>query len=138
MQLHEVTTKWQDNMSFSSIVNNHEVILDAEDIVGGNDTGPRPKPMMLTALAGCTGMDVVSLLQKMRVPFTGLTIHVSGELTDEHPKIYKKVHIDYYLEGDNLDRDKVQKAVDLSQEKYCGVSAMFKAFAELTFEIHYK
>lgn len=137
MDTHEITLDWKSEMAFTAGVNGHSILLDAEDAVGGHDEGPRPKPLMLTALAGCTAMDVVSLMNKMRVPFTGLNIKVSGELADEHPKIYKKVHVDYYVQGENLDHEKVQKAVDLSQEKYCGVSAMFRAFAELTFEVHY-
>lgn len=131
----EVTTRWLKNMTFESSIGDHTVIIDADPKVGGENKGPRPKPLLLASLAGCTGMDVVSLLKKMRVEYDDLRINVTGELTDEHPKYYHKIHVVYILTGKDIDRPKVEKAVDLSKEKYCGVSAMLSKAAEITYEI---
>ncbi len=124
-------------MMFHSKVNGHDIFLDADISAGGTDKAPRPKPLMLVALAGCTAMDVVSLLNKMRVPFDYFNVKVTAQLTTEHPKVYSKVHIVYQIKGQDIDKSKVEKAVNLSQEKYCGVSAMFRKFAEVSFEIEY-
>lgn len=134
---HELEAKWTEGMSFEADVNDHTIVLDAAEKVGGKNKGPRPKPLLLFSLAGCTGMDVVSLLKKMRVEYEDFSIRVSGEVTDDHPKYYKKIHVIYQFKGNNLDKGKVEKAVNLSQEKYCGVSYMVKQAAELTYEIQY-
>jgi putative redox protein len=86
-------------------------------------------------LAGCTGMDVVSLLKKMRVEFDEFKIRVAADLTEEHPKYYSKIHLTYEFKGDNIDKTKVEKAINLSQDKYCGVSFMLKKASEITFDI---
>jgi putative redox protein len=136
--IHEITSEWKNGMQFNADVNNHTVSMDAEAKFGGKDAGPRPKTLLLASLAGCTGMDVVSLLKKMRVEVDDFRIKVSGELTDEHPKYYHKIHVAYSFEGSDLDQAKLEKAVKLSQEKYCGVSAMLGKVADLTYEITYR
>jgi len=130
-----ITADWLDGMAFEAEVNGHKIILDAEAEVGGKDRGPRPKPLMLVALAGCTGMDVISILQKMRVPVEKFRLTVQGDLTSEHPKQFYKMHIIYEFTGKNLPLEKVKEAIDLSQEKYCGVSVTYKKALELTYEI---
>lgn len=130
-----VNIVWQGDMSFDAQVNGHHITLDATEAVGGKNQGPRPKPLLLVALAGCTGMDVVSVLEKMRVKPVHLNITVDGELTDEHPKIYHKIHIIYHFSGADLPMDKLEKAVSLSQERYCGVTAMLQKAAVITHEI---
>lgn len=130
-----VTAKWLNNMAFEAEANGHKIILDAEPEVGGEDRGPRPKPFMLAALGGCTAMDVISILQKMRVNVENFNVHVEGELTDEHPKQFYKMHVIYEFTGKNLPLDKLQKAVELSEDRYCGVSAVYKKVMELTSEI---
>jgi putative redox protein len=135
---HEITSTWKSEMHFSSEVNGHQVEMDAGDLVGVNNHGPRPKPLLLASLAGCTGMDIVSLLKKMRVEADNFQIRVEGELTEDHPKYYHKIHVTYIFKGTNLDQQKIKKAVDLSQEKYCGVSAMLRKAAEITYEIVYQ
>lgn len=130
-----VTTSWSGDMAFEGFVSGHKIIIDAGSDFGGNDLGPRPKPLMLLALAGCTGMDVVSILRKMKVVFDKLNIIVEGQLTDEHPKQFSKMHIIYEFGGSDLSPEKIRKAVELSQEKYCGVSAMYRKVMELTSEI---
>lgn len=137
MAFHEINLEWKEAMQFHSQVNGHDVYVDADTSVGGTDKAPRPKPLMLVALAGCTAMDVVSLLNKMRVPFDDFNVRVHAELSEDHPKVYTRVHITYQLKGKDIDKQKVEKAVNLSQERYCGVSAMFRKFAEVSFEIEY-
>ncbi len=133
-----VSTKWLDNMSFESEINGHKIIIDAKEEVGGQDKGPRPKPFMLAALGGCTAMDVVSILKKMRVELKNLNVIVEGELSEEHPRRFTKMHIIYEVEGENLPMDKIEKAVSLSEEKYCGVSAVYKQVIEMSSEIRIK
>jgi putative redox protein len=133
-----VSTRWLENMSFESEINGHKVIIDAKEEVGGQDKGPRPKPLMLAALGGCTAMDVVSILKKMRVVLKSLNVIVEGELSEEHPKRFTKMHVIYEVEGNDLPLDKIEKAVALSEEKYCGVSAVYREVIEITSEIRIK
>ena len=133
---HHVSTVFNQGMSFTSTINNHKVAMDSHDD-GGHDTGPSPKRLMLASLAGCTGMDVVSILQKMKVAFSDFSIDIDASLTEEHPKIYNYVRLSYKIKLAEKDRSKMEKAVNLSQDKYCGVSAMFRAFAKLETDIVY-
>ena len=130
-----VTADWLDGLAFEAEVTGHKIIMDAEANVGGKDRGPQPKPLMLVALAGCTGMDVISILQKMKVPVEKFRLVVEGDLTNEHPKHFYKMHIIYEFTGKNLPPDKLQHAIELSQDKYCGVSATYKKALELTWEM---
>ncbi len=132
-----IETRWAGGMAFETILDDHKLVADAHPNVGGDGKGPRPKPLLLFSLAGCTGMDVVSLLKKMRVDFEDFKIQVSGELTDEHPKYYHKIHLTYQFKGKDINASKVEKAVNLSQDKYCGVSHMLKQAAEITWDIKY-
>ena len=133
--IHNVNTKWMGNMKFDSLVNGHHVVIDALPEVGGEDSGPRPKELMLTSLAGCTAMDVVSILRKMKITGFEFNVKIEASLTDEHPKHYTKLHLIYEFTGNDLPLDKLQQAVNLSQEKYCGVSFMYKQIMDLTHEI---
>lgn len=133
-----VSTKWLENMAFESEVNGHKIIIDAKSEFGGEDRGPRPKPLMLAALGGCTSMDVISILKKMRVELKSLNVIVEGELSEEHPKRFTKMHVIYEVEGENLPMEKIQKAVTLSEDQYCGVSAVYKEVMEITSEIRVK
>lgn len=135
MSKQEVKVSWLKNMAFKADVNGHELILDAAEQVGGENSGPRPKPLMLTALAGCTGMDVVSILKKMRVELEDFNVIVQGDLTEEHPKQFFKMNVIYEFKGKDLPLEKLKKAVSLSEEKYCGVSALYKKAIEITSEI---
>lgn len=112
-------------------------MIDLNKAGGGNDLGTSPKILMLVSLAGCTGVDVVAILNKMRVNFSDLSINVEARLTEEHPKIYDDVRVIYTIKVDKENEEKVKKAVDLSQETYCGVSKMFRAFAKLSSKIVY-
>ncbi len=133
-----VSTKWLENMAFESEINGHKLIIDAKEEVGGQDRGPRPKSLMLAALGGCTSMDVISILKKMRIELRSLNVIVEGELSEEHPRRFQKMHVIYEVEGDNLPLDKIEKAVSLSEEKYCGVSAVYREVMEITSEIRIK
>ena len=130
-----VTTKWLSNMAFESEVNGHKIVIDAESEFGGEDRGPRPKLFMLLSLGGCTGMDVISILKKMRVVVDEFNVRVEGELTEEHPKHFVKIHVMYEFTGKDLPMDKLKKAVELSEERYCGVSAVYKKTMKMTSEI---
>lgn len=131
----KIDCSWKKDMVFEADVNGFKIMMDADPAVGGQNSGTRPKPLTLVSLAGCTGMDVISILKKMRIEPEYFNISVEGELTEEHPKYYHKIHIVYELKGEGLDPEKVEKAVTLSQERYCGVSAMLRFGAELTHEV---
>jgi putative redox protein len=133
-----VNVNWIDGMSFEAEVMDYKLTIDADPEFGGRKRGPKPKPLLLVSLAGCTGMDVVSLLHKMRVEFSEFKIKVDGNTTDEHPKKFTDILITYELTGNNIDRSKVEKAVIMSQEKYCGVSATLKDTVKIDYKINIK
>jgi len=133
-----IETSWAKGMAFETELDDHHLVADAHPNVGGEGRGPRPKPLLLFSLAGCTGMDVVSLLKKMRVDIDDFKIEIQAELTDEHPKYYHKIHLTYVFTGKDINASKVEKAVNLSQDKYCGVSYMLKQAAEITWDIKYQ
>ena len=126
---------WIDGMAFESEVNGHKIIIDAVEAVGGNDRGPRPKPLMLLSLAGCTGMDVVSILKKMRVNLDNFSVEVEANQTEEHPKHYDEMKVIYKFWGKDLPMEKLEKAISLSEERYCGVSAVYNKYVKMTNEI---
>ena len=124
-------------MAFTSTINGHDVVMDTTADESGEDTGPGPKRLMLASLAGCTGIDIVSILNKMKVEFKNFTIDVHAALSNEHPQIYNLVKITYKIKLAEEDKSKMIKAVQLSTEKYCGVFAMFSSFAKMDTEIDY-
>jgi putative redox protein len=131
----KINLNFLGGMAFETELNGHKLYLDATEEVGGKDTGPRPKGLMMVALAGCTGMDVVSILKKMRVEYQAFDVEVQGDLTEEHPKKFSGMKVIYKFKGENLPMDKIQKAVDLSRERYCGVSANYSDSFEVLHEI---
>lgn len=131
----KVNVTWKDQMTFNAQVNGFNIVLDAGEKVGGRNLGPRPKPLTLVSLGGCTGMDVISILGKMRVEPEFFDVEIEGQMSEEHPKYYKEIHIKYIFKGKDLPMDKLEKAVTLSQDRYCGVSAMLKKSSDLTYEI---
>jgi putative redox protein len=135
MSKQEIKIDWLENMAFKTEVNGHEMVIDASSEAGGDNRGPRPKPLMLVALAGCTGMDVVSILKKMRVDVEAFSVKVVGNVTEEHPKHFDSMHVIYEFRGKDLPMDKLDKAVNLSDERYCGVSATLKKGIKITHEI---
>lgn len=138
MNTSKTKTTWKGKMQFESTNPSGETFLiNAAPENGGEGAGLRPKSMMLSALAGCSGIDLASLIEKMKLEVTDFNIEVEAELSEEHPKIYNNVKVDYHFYGPNLDEKKLQKVVDLSVDKYCGVMEMFRQFAKVEVEIFY-
>ncbi|GAB1456908.1 OsmC family protein [Spirochaetota bacterium] len=136
--MHEISSTWQGDMAFASELNGHRIVVDANEEFGGKDLGPRPKPLILVSLAGCSGMDVISLLKKMREPVSWFNMRVQGELSEEHPKTYTRIKIIYeFKASDGLKEESVRKAVGLSQDKYCGVNALLSKAIPVEFDIQY-
>lgn len=132
---HVIDMEWTDNLAFVADLDGHKVIIDATEEVGGNDLGPRPKKLMLTALAGCTGIDVVMILKKMKVVPDAFNVIVEADVTEEHPKHYNKMKVIYQFKGKNLPLDKLEKAIELSKTNYCGVSVVYRKAMEIETEI---
>ncbi len=137
MAVSTIKATFKGGMNFTAEVNGHQIEIDTDIDNQGKNIGTRPKALMLVSLAGCTGLDVVNILNKMRVSFSELSIKVEGRLSETEPKIYEAVSIYYSIKVSKEDEDKVLKAVTLSQETYCGVTRMFEAFAKVSFEIIY-
>ena len=134
---HKVETQWMGKMQFNALVNGHTIIMDGPERVGGEDVGPIPKPLVLTALSGCTGMDIVSILRKAGKEVKNLNVKVAGEISKNVPIEYVSTHLIYEFEGDEQVKDAALKAVKDSQEKYCGVSNMLKKIMPVTWEVVY-
>lgn len=131
----KVNIDWSGDMAFKAEVNGFTLNIDADEKVGGKNSGPRPKPLLLVALGGCTGMDVVSILAKMRIVPDYFNVEIEANQTEEHPKYYDKIHLKYIFRGKDLPMAKLEKAVNLSQDRYCGVNAMLGKAAEISQEI---
>jgi putative redox protein len=134
---HEIETQWMGKMQFNALVNGHTIVMDAPERVGGEDNGPIPKPFVLTALSGCTGMDVVALLRKAGKEISDFDIKVSGEISKQAPIVYVNIHLVYDFTGPLESRDAALQAVTDSQEKLCGVSNMLKRIMPVTWEVNY-
>ena len=134
---HKTTSHWKGGMLFESD-NPSGKSVSMDTVVDGQNErfGLSPKAMMLSSLAGCSGVDIVEILEKMKVLDYKLSIDVEAQLTDEHPKYYHKVHVDYHFYGQELSLKKIYKAVTLSVDKYCGVMEMFRQFSSVSTEIH--
>ena len=132
----KIEMTWQDTNLFESEHNDGVIMID-NALEGVEKRGMRPKALMLSSLAGCSGLDIVSLLKKMRAEVENLKIIVTAELTDEHPKIYKDVVVTYRFFGADFKKKKIQKAIDLSVESYCGVMEMFRRFTDITIKVEY-
>lgn len=133
---YKAKTTWVEKLAFDNQIDQHSFRIDGNGPTP-EGTGPSPKKMLLTSLAACTGIDIVSMLEKMRVPITGLELDTEADLTDEHPKVFSEIRLIYRVFGENIDRAKVEKAVQLSKEKYCGVSAMLEKNSPIKIEIEY-
>jgi putative redox protein len=132
-----INAVFNGGMNFTAELYGHKIEIDTDESRGGKNLGTRPKALMLASLAGCTGLDVVGILNKMRVVFSDLSLKVDAHLTDEEAAIYDEVVVNYSIKVDEADQPKVEKAVKLSQEKYCGVTKMFEAFAKVSYKIIY-
>jgi len=133
-----VSTKWLGNMTFESTnPSGHSLKIDIAKEDGGDGDGLRPKALMLTSLAGCSGLDIASLIKKMKLEVTDFHIETIAQLTDTHPKHYESVVVEYHFHGTNLDKKKLQRAVDLSVKTYCGVMEMFRQFTTMDIKTFY-
>jgi putative redox protein len=128
-----VKVTWIDGMRFvASDDKGHSVIMDVSKEQGGKGSAFGPMQLLLAALGGCTGMDVVSIMRKQRQELTNLEIVVSGERVAEHPRVYDKVHVEYRLKGEGLKEKAVQRAIQLSEDTYCSVGATIKKTAQIS------
>ena len=130
----ESTVVYTGGLSFDAELDGHHFNIDADEKFGGQNSGPKPKGLLLTSLIGCTAMDVMSILKKMRVEPSSFKVTAGGNLAETHPKVFTEVVLDYYFEGDDLPESKLLKAVSLSRERYCGVSAMLTKIED--FDLH--
>ena len=128
-------TTWLNDLAFEIDIDGHKIFIDTIPEQGGKNMGPKPKPLMMAALAGCTAMDVVSILKKMREEVEEFHVEVEGELAEEHPKKFLGMKIIYRVKGKNISRKNVEKAVDLSSTRYCGVSANYRESFPVDHEI---
>ncbi len=131
----KISTRWLGEMAFES--NNPSGInfrIDASPEDGGQGEGLRPKALMLSSLAGCSGLDVASMIRKMRLQVDDFRIDIDGTLSETQPQTYTQVRLEFHFYGKQLERPKLQRAVQLSVEKYCGVFEMFRTFAEMKYE----
>lgn len=134
MAEHTAVLKQVRGISFAGKTDdsNHWIMMDGPDSFGGSNAAIRPKELLLLSLAGCTSADVIAILQKKRVKFDDYQINISAESTETHPKVYTKIHLEYLFTGKNIKEKDVERAIDLSQNTYCGVTAMLQKAIEIT------
>ncbi|GGA81695.1 OsmC family protein [Ornithinibacillus halotolerans] len=132
----EMNVKWDGKMAFTGFApSGHKLKMDAAESVGGENTGARPTELLLSAVAGCTGIDIVSILTKMRHTPTSFQMNIAGDRADDHPKKFTKITIHYAIEGD-IPEDKVIRAIELSMDKYCSVSHSLSAEITATYSLN--
>jgi putative redox protein len=123
-------TTWKKDHAFEANHEGNKINIDGE-----TKDGHGPKALLLSGLAGCSGIDVVDILHKMKVKFSDLIIEVEAEQTEEHPKVFTEINILYRMKTDKVNEEKVKKAIDLSLEKYCGVSAMLRKNSPINYTL---
>jgi len=133
---HQATIRWAGRMTFlGKAGTNHLVPMDTDAEFDGDSAATKPLELLLVALGGCTGMDVVPLFKKMRVEATALDMNITAERSETHPRVYTRIDMEYVVTGHKLDPEKVKRAIDLSQEKYCSVSAMLRKSCPVNYTI---
>ncbi|MDG6904210.1 MAG: OsmC family protein [Nitrososphaerota archaeon] len=134
-----VSVDWVQNMQLiGKDDHNHAIVMDTNPESGGNQSGPTPGRLLLMAVAGCTSMDVVSILKKSREKLTGLSVLSRGVQNSDYPKYYTEIHLRYILRGRNLDKSKVERAIRLSEEKYCSVGQTVSGRSKIFIEYEIK
>jgi len=133
----QASIKWTEGMTFEASLDGHHFFVDADEQFGGKNKGPKPKGLTLVSLAGCTGMDVISILTKMRVSpkIEHFEIVTDAVIEKDFPKRIQEILIKYIFKGNDLPVDKLKQAIELSQETYCGVSATLKPSVKITYQI---
>jgi len=128
-----IKAKWIDGLRFVATDSaGHSIVMDASKQSGGEDSGFNPIQLLLIALGGCTGMDVVHIMRKQRQEISGLEVLVSGERVEEPPRFYNNIHVEYKIKGKNIEEKAVQRAIQLSEDKYCSVEATLRTKAKVT------
>lgn len=132
----KLNVKWDGKRSFvGECPSGHNLLMDASPEVGGENLGPRPTEALLSALGGCTGIDVIMILEKMQQKVTAYHMEITGDRQDTEPKFFTDIHVKYVLEGENLNEAKVARAIELSSQKYCGVMHSLRANITTSYEI---
>lgn len=132
------TIKWQaSKLTFKASNRQHQYTIDTQTATGGGDQGPTPKELLLTAVAGCTGMDIVGLLKKSKIEATRLEVISEGETTKEHPKVFTEIKLAFIVEGPSALRQPLIDAVHKSQTLFCGVSAMLAKACPIVYTVNF-
>ena len=134
----QIQTRWIKDLTFEGISEEHHVAIDTTVEGGGNNTGMSPKKLLLCSLCACSGIDIVLILKKMKVEYTLLEINAEAEQTTEDPKVFTYINLTYTTDASKEDEAKFKRAVELSQEKYCGISLMLKKHCPVNYTIHHK
>lgn len=134
MQLQSTVT-WRDGMAFDAELEGFHFTIDADEQYGGRNLGPRPKGLLATALVGCTAMDVIAILDKMRIKVDAFDVSADATLGEEHPKTFESITVRYSFRGSDLPEHKLRRAVQLSEERYCGVRATLEPVVRMNHEI---
>ncbi len=135
MAIYECQIKWLGGLGFEAQTRQHQFVMDTKVENGGKDQGPSPKEVLLASICACSGMDVTSILQKMRLKLTTCDVRATTETTEGYPAIFKQVQMEYQIKGEGIKPEQVLKAVRLSMTKYCGVSAMVAAASPLLYQV---
>jgi putative redox protein len=129
-----INLSWKGELAFEAETESgHRFIMDAKPEVGGEDKGPRPMEVLLVSLAGCTGMDVASILKKLRVDLQSMNVKINAEQAPQHPKYFTRIDVEFDFEGKDIKEEDVKRAIELSKDKYCSVSVMLKEKAEISY-----
>jgi putative redox protein len=135
MATHSIKTVWREQNIFDTEIDGHTITIDLSEEAGGSDAGPRPKKLLLISAAGCSGLDVVEIARKMRIAIKRFNIRIDAEMSEEHPKQYTSLKVIYEFEGDQLPKEKLERACKMSFDNYCGVLAMYKKAVPVTYEV---
>lgn len=138
MTKHSITTHWRGNTNFETDLDGHTIAIDLSKESGGEDKGPRPKKLALVAATGCTGIDVIDILKKMRVDVKAFKLHIDAEVSENHPVTYTSMHLVYEFESNENDASKIERACKMSFDNYCGITALYKKAIPVTYEVKIK
>ncbi len=137
MAIHSTKTVWRENNIFDTDIDGHTVTIDIPSAENKMGVAPTPKKLLLVSAAGCTGLDVIEMIRKMKIELNGFDISIDAEMTEDHPKQYTSLKLIYKFEGVNLPKEKIERACQLSFDKYCGVLAMYKKAIPVTYEVYF-
>src|ERR1035437_1182525 len=137
MTIHKTKCIHKGGMAFDAEINNHIIRMDTTPAGGGEDSGPTPKPLLLASLSGCSGMNTIKILNKMRIPFKDFSVDAEAVLRDEDPRVYTSIKLTYHVNLDIENKDKFEKALALALEKYCSIYAMLVQVVPITYEVIY-